>query len=180
MTRNVKQKMGQSLFGVCVLLLMLGLTTYALVMSFVEVKNHEFLTGTVDIELNDGQPVFTSQDALLQPNAQIEKEFMIENKGTADVYYRLYIDNMEGLLKDALYFKVYEGTNLLFEGDSDDLSRKTACVSQRPLMVGESRQLKALVYMKKESGNQKQNQQMTFNFHADAVQVKNNPNGEFQ
>lgn len=179
MMSETKKKMGKNIVFILVLLLMLGITTFALVLSFAEVEDNKFVTGKVDIELNGGRPVFDGSDHNIEPNYTIVKEFTIENKGTADVYYRLYMGNVVGSLQEALNFKIYEADELLYDGNVNELTEETPCTSGRILKAGETRVLRAEVKMPENSGNSYQSGSMTFDITADAVQVKNNPDRKF-
>lgn len=179
MTSETKKKMRKNVVVILVLLLMLGVTTFALMLSFVEVEDNRFVMGRVDIELNGGKPVFDGSDHNIEPNYTIIKEFTIENKGTADAYYRLYMDNVVGSLQEVLNFKIYEEDKLLYDGSVKKLTKETPCVGDNILKAGETRVLRAEVKISENSSNKYQAGSMTFDITADAVQVKNNPDREF-
>ena len=55
------------MFIAVLLALMLGVTTFALITSMVEVKDRHFDTGVVKINLNDGNPVISEDEYLFEP-----------------------------------------------------------------------------------------------------------------
>ena len=175
-----KRKAVFSVVAIVVLFCMLALTTYALIASFVSVEDNRFVTGTVSIELNDGKPVFDGSDLNIEPGYTIVRDFTVKNTGTADVYYRLYLENVEGILQEVLSFSIYEGDELLFSGSSDMLNRESPCESHTVLSAGETRTLTAVVKMADTAGNIYQTGGITFDMTADAVQSKNNPNKVFE
>lgn len=174
------KKAVSSLIIITVLFCMLALTTYALIASFVSVEDNLFQTGTVEIELNGGKTVFDGSDMNIEPGHTLVRDFMVENKGSAEVYVRLYLENVEGALQEALTFSVYDGDTLLFRGAADEWTRKAACISDTPLAFGETRTLTAVVEMDASAGNAYQGGGITFDMTADAVQSKNNPDKAFE
>ena len=159
---------------------MLAITTYALISAIVGVDGNVFNTGTVEIELNGGKPVFDGSDMNIEPGYSAKKDFTVENKGTADVYYRLYLENVSGSLTDALSFEIYDGDRLIFSGSADELSRETPCINSEVLKAGGTDTLTAVVKMKESAGNTSQNGGITFDITADAVQAKNNQDISFE
>ena len=159
---------------------MLAITTYALISAIVGVDGNVFNTGTVEIELNGGKPVFDGSDMNIEPGYSAKKDFTVENKGTADVYYRLYLENVSGSLTDALSFEIYDGDRLIFSGSADELSRETPCINSEVLKAGGTDTLTAVVKMKESAGNTYQNGGITFDITADAVQAKNNQDISFE
>ena len=115
----------------------------------------------------------------IEPGYSIRRDFTVENRGTAEVYYRLYLENAAGPLLDVLDFAIYDGDTLLFEGAADSLTRETPCEGAAPFAPGETRTLTAVVKMREGAGNTYQNGGITFDMTADAVQVRNNPERDF-
>ena len=179
-SRKTRKKAALSMAGILVLAAMLVLTSLALILSFVAVEDNTFQNATVQIELNGGNPVFDGSDINLEPGATLMRDFTIQNTGTADVYYRLYLENVEGTLLGALHFEVYDGEELLFSGAADEWTRESPCVGDLPLPAGETRTLTMLVKMEDLAGNEYQNTSVTFDITADAVQVRNNPDKVFE
>ena len=179
-SNQTKKRAVTSIIAIIVLVCMLVVTTYALIASFVSVDNNLFQTERVEIELNGGKTVFDGADMNVEPGHALIREFTVENKGTADVHVRLYLENVQGPLQEVLTFAIYDGDQLLFRGTADELTRESPCVSDSPLKVGESRTLTAIVTMDASAGNVYQNGGITFDMTADAVQSKNNPDKSFE
>ena len=175
-----KKRAVTSLAAIAVLFCMLALTTYALVASFVSVENNFFQTGTVKIELNGGKTIFDDSDINIEPGHSLVRDFTVENKGSTEVYVRLYLENMEGPLQEVLVFSIYDGDALLFSGTADAWTKETPCISDTPLSAGETRTLTAVVKMDEDAGNAYQVAGITFDMTADAVQAKNNPDKSFE
>ncbi len=179
-TRKTGKKAVGSIVMIAVLFLMLVITTYALVASFVSVEDNLFETGTVQIELNGGKTVFDGSDMNIEPGHSLVRDFTVENIGSADIHYRLYLENVEGALQEVLTFSVYDGDKLLFTGKAKDFSKQSPCISETPLAVGETRTLTAVVKMDEAAGNAYQTAGITFDMTAEAVQAKNNPDKAFE
>ena len=177
---QTKKKVISSILAIIVLVCMLVLTTYALIASFVSIDNNLFQTENVNIELNGGKTVFDATDINIEPGHALVQDFTLENKGTADVYVRLYLENLQGPLQEALTFSVYDGDKLLFSGTANELTKQSPCVTQSPLLSGECRILTAVVSMDPSTGNAYQNGGITFDMTADAVQSRNNPDKSFE
>lgn len=178
--QRTRKKAARSIAGIIALAVMLTLTSLALVLSFVAVEDNIFQNATVQIELNGGRPVFDGSDMNVEPGAALKRDFTIQNTGTADVYYRLYLENVEGALQKALRFEVYDGERQLFSGTADEWNSQTPCVGDAPLLVGETRTLTMLIKMEETAGNAFQNASIAFDITADAVQVRNNPDKVFE
>lgn len=177
---RTKKNAVSSLIAIAVLFVMLVFTTYALISSFVSVNENLFQTETVKIELNGGKTVFDGSDMNIEPGHTLVRDFTVENKGTAEVYVRLYLENVQGALQEVLTFSIYEGDKLLFNGSADEWTRESPCISDTPLAVGEIRTLTAVVKMDENAGNAYQVAGITFDMTADAVQSKNNPDKTFE
>ena len=177
---STEKKAYGSIAAVIILFTMLAITTYALISAIVGVDGNVFNTGTVEIELNGGEPVFDGSDMNVEPGYSAKKDFTVENKGTADVYYRLYLENVSGSLTDALSFEIYDGDRLIFSGSADKLSRETPCINSEVLKTGGTDTLTAVVKMRKDAGNAYQSGGITFDITADAVQAKNNQDISFE
>ena len=110
----------------------------------------------------------------------VTSAFTVENTGSADVHYRLYLENVEGALQEALTFSIYDGDKLLFTGQAKDFSKQSSCTSETPLAAGETRTLTAIVKMDESAGSAYQTAGITFDMTAEAVQAKNNPDRLFE
>ena len=116
----------------------------------------------------------------IEPGHSLVRDFTVENIGSADIHYRLYLENVEGALQEVLTFSVYDGDKLLFTGKAKDFSKQSPCISETPLAVGETRTLTAVVKMDEAAGNAYQTAGITFDMTAETVQAKNNPDKAFE
>ncbi len=164
---------------ILVLSFCLGVTSFALVYSMVQVEDNLFQTGIVDINLNDGKAVIEKDEFLFEPGMTVKKDFFVENQGTCEIYYKLYFQNVGGSLADMLHIEIRDGDKLLLSGTPAQLSRKNVVAVDDTLAVGERRQLQIYFHFPEEIGNEGQGLSLSFDFAADAVQTKNNPNKEF-
>lgn len=169
-----------SIITIVILALSLCVTSYAIYISSVAVRDNHFKTGVVSIDLNGGKPIIEEDEFLLEPGMTIEKDFYIKNQSSWAVYYRLYFDNVSGNLSDVLKITILEGDNVLYEGTASTLSKDLVLASDDILLVDQKRTLTVRFYYPPSSGNDTQDQYLKFDFCADAVQEKNNPNKEFE
>ena len=95
------------------------------------------------------------------------------------MYYRLYLENVDGALKDALIFEIYDGEELLYSASAADFSEQNPFVGQEILQPDQTKTLSLCVRMKETAGNMYQQQSIQFDLSANAVQAKNNPDKEF-
>ena len=149
---NIVRKLRWSIFVVIILVICLCATTYALVLATISVNNNEFQTGTVQINLNDGNPVIEEHEFLFEPGMTVVKDFFVENESSCDVYYRLYFSEIQGGLADVLEITV---------------------------RMDERCDLTMILHFPESAGNETQNLTLSFVICADAVQTKNNPEREF-
>ena len=169
------KKLTGGIISVVILALCLCVTTFALVWATVTVENNLFHTGTVKINLNDGEPVIQQHEYLFEPGMTVEKDFFIQNQSTGDVYYKLYFDNVSGGLADVLQITVKDGDRILYQGTAEQLNRDGAGAADDVLGINERRELSISFYFPGEAGNSAQDMSLTFDICADAVQTKNNP-----
>lgn len=176
---NISKKLNASIAAVILLAIGLCITTFALIWATVSVNNNLFHTGTIKINLNDGKPIIQEQEFLFEPGMTIRKEFFIENQSTWDVYYKLYLEEVEGSLADVLDIKICHGDIVLYEGKASELSRKDVKAAEDVLRLNERRVLTAYLHFPENEGNSTQSQYLTFTMKADAVQTKNNREKQF-
>lgn len=176
------KKLRRSMFIAVLLALMLGVTTFALITSMVEVKDNHFDTGVVKINLNDGNPVISEDEYLFEPGMRVVKDFFIENEGSIDTYYKIYLEDVKGDLADVLQLTIREkGTDkILYQGTAKDLTRGSAAVDEAVLSAGERKYLTIRFYFPKERGNEAQDKTLSFKMGATATQVRNNPDRSFE
>lgn len=172
-------KIRKSIITIILLAIGLCITTFALIYYNVTVDDNLFQTGTAKINLNDGKPVIEEHEFLFEPGMTVEKDFFLENQSTAEVYYRLYFDKIEGGLADILEITIREGDNTLYTGKAADLTRETVGAADDLLKLNERRELTISFHFPEKTGNIGQAQYLSFELRADAVQTKNNPDRLF-
>ena len=121
------KKAAGSLILALILAALLVITSVALLFSMVSVDGNTFQMGRVKIELNGGQTIFNEASLVVEPGYSVVEDFTVENTGTADAYYRLYLENVSGSLKDILVFDLYDGDQLIFSGKASELTRQNPC-----------------------------------------------------
>lgn len=173
------KKLTTSIAAIIIFAVCLCITTFALVYSTVAVDNNLFQTGEIKINLNDGKPVITEREYLFEPGMTVEKTFFIENQGTWDVYYKLYFDNVEGGLADVLDVEIRGGDTVLLGGKISELTKAQVGAVDDVLKLKERQELTVSFHYPESSGNVTQNQYLSFDMKADAVQTKNNPDKLF-
>lgn len=177
--KSAKKQLTSGIVTVAVLAACLCITTLALVYSMVSVEGNLFQTGRIEINLNDGKPVIEEGEFLFEPGATVEKSFFIENTGTWDVYYKVYMENLEGGLADVLEVSLRDGDTVLYSGTAADFTEGNAIAAQGSLSLGERRELTLSFHFPENAGNRAQNLYLSFDLCADAVQTKNNPDRLF-
>ena len=177
---QTKRRAWMSIAAVTVLFCMLAVTTYALVLSMVSAEDNIFSMGTVQIQINGGKTLFSGEDMNIEPVYSAKKDFTVDNLGTADVYYRLYLENVSGELADGLLFQIYDGENQLYSAKAEAFVKEAPCVVDTLLPAGESHTLTLVVKLEESAGNDFQSGGVTFDLTADAVQAANNPDKEFE
>ncbi len=157
----------------------LCITTYALFYASVSVRGSYFRTGIVSIDLNGGMPVIEEHEYLFEPGMTVEKPFYIQNDSTGAVYFKTYFDNVYGGLADVLEITILDGENVLYNGTAGSLTRQNVSPADDILRPGERRYFTIRFYMPRSTGNSAKNMSLSFDLCADAVQMRNNPNKEF-
>ena len=173
---NISRRIAASIIAIVIFMLCPCITAYALVTASVSVPDNYFQTGTIEINLNDGKPVIEEQEYLFEPGMTVAKDFFIENRGTWDVYCKLYFDDVTGGLADVLEVTVKDGETVLLEGTAAELTRSAAKPLGDPLRVNERRELTLFFHYPEDAGNATQAKTLSFKLCAEAVQTKNNPN----
>lgn len=173
-----KKQLTRGIAAIAVLAVCLCITTLALAYSMVSVEGNLFQTGTIAINLNNGKPVIEENEFLFEPGMTVEKTFFIENTGTWDVYYKLYLENLEGGLADVLEVSVRDKDTTLFSGLASDFTKEKIAAAEL-LALGERRELTMTFYFPQNASNSTENLSLSFDLRADAVQAKNNPDKLF-
>lgn len=174
------KKLTRAIILAVFLAICLCITTYALVMAHVSVKENRFQTGSVDINLNDGKPVIEEHEFLFEPGMTVKKDFFIQNESTCKVYYKLYFDKVTGGLANVLEITIQTGDKILYHGTAASLSNANVAAADDVLGVGERRNLTILFHYPEGADNSGQNQTLTFDLSAKAVQTRNNDKKEFE
>ncbi len=175
---KTSKRLKTSIIILILLALCLAATTFALIYASVVVENNRFATGTVKINLNDGQPVIRENEFTFEPGMTVKKDFFIENESTVSVYYKLYLENVTGDLADDLLITIKDNDKILCSGTAEELNRKDVDFAEE-LMENERKDLSIYFYFPKEKGNDAQSQKLSFTVSAVAVQTKNNPEKQF-
>lgn len=175
-------------------LLTLGLivTSVAITISSVEVRENVFTTGTVKLDLNGGVAVVdmtktnqNNKSNFSEPGFRIKRDFYLKNIGSAAAYYKLYAgyeDTPENnALANALDVEItYKDTGvLLFSGKLSALNLSSAPVGDSSLDAGDTVWFTAIFRFSKDAGNDLQNKMLSFDLYARGTQVRNNPDKEF-
>ncbi len=174
------KKLTASVVSIIVLIACWCIATFALVYFTVSVDDSLFQTGTIQINLNDGKPVIEENEYLFEPGVTVVKDFFLENEGTCDVYYKLYLENMDGGLADVLEVTIQNGDAVLYQGIAADLTKENNSAADDVLKIGERRDFTITFHFPEDEGNALQSQHLSFDLSADAVQVKNNPDKLFE
>ncbi len=176
---DTARKLKASVAIVVALSLCLCATTLALVLSAVSVRDNLFRTGEAGIDLNGGEPVIQESEFSFEPGMTVVKDFYVENEGTWDEYWRVYLDDVSGGLADVLEISISDGEDVLWSGSASALTRENAAAAGDTLKVGERRDLTMTFHYPEAAGNEGQGSGLSFTVRADAVQAKNNPDGLF-
>lgn len=174
-----KRKIGAGFAVFVIVLLCFAITTYAFIMSSVSVEENLFTTGEVRINMNDSVPIITEEEFVFEPGMTVVKDFFVENESTIDVYYRVYLENVEGRLADILDVTLKEGDAVLYKGKASGMTATDVDSSEDTMEPGEVRWLNISFCYPYDGGNNGKNTQISFDVCVEAVQTKNNPDKEF-
>lgn len=173
--------------------LCLCISTYALSGS-TSVSGNSFSTASVDVEvselsaLNVGELSQDNAQLTIEPGMRISKFFTVTNKSSCDIYYKLYLTDMEEELASAFNAKITdrEGNTTFYEGRATDLtkdSRKGMSPEEWSLPTNDTDKQKEYILtltFSENAGNEwKAAIPMDFKLEAAATQMKNNPDKEF-
>lgn len=166
---------------VLTIILVAGFTvvSYAMIRNLLTVETNSFQTGRVCINFNDDEPVIEEEEYRFEPGMTVVKDFFIENESTIDVYYKIYLENVEGKLADILDVTLKEGDNVLYHGKAADMTETNVNSPDDVLQIGEVRWLNISFYYPCDGENDGQGEEMSFDISAEAVQTVNNPDREF-
>ncbi len=158
------------------LLLAAASIAVALFYAHERLPENRFATGTVSLALEGG---FNEEG--LEPGRTVVEDFTITNTGSADVYWRMSFDNLQGPLSGALDVTVLDETGAdLYQGSAVELDRGASYAQgSRVLASGQSETFTVQVNMNEGARNDYQGTGVTFDVRVDGVQSKNNEAGEF-
>ena len=177
--QNLKKKLTVMIVTVVLLSLGLAITSFALASSIVSIRNNRFtMSMGVELTINDGKPVVDVTDMVYEPGGTYTSEFPIANRGTFDVWYRVYLTGVSGELKDdiTVTIKEQDGT-VLCKGKMNELTANKVMTGS--LAAGEEKTLTIEFYFSADADNSAQNQAVSFHITADATQKQNNPGKDF-
>ncbi|MDO4290961.1 MAG: TasA family protein [Eggerthellaceae bacterium] len=137
---------------------------------------NQFATGSVSVSLVGG-----FDEVNIEPGKTVIEDFAVSNTGSVDSYWRMYLQDLQGDLADALEVTVLdEQGTVLYQGDALSLDRGTAFAQgAEALFPGESETFTVQVHMCEGAGNGYQGTCVTFDVGVDAVQARNNEGREF-
>jgi hypothetical protein len=176
---SLRKRAKQTLAFAAALLIVLAVSTYALSKASVSVNDHSVATGTIAIDINNGKPVITEDEFLFEPGMRVIKDFTVTNEGTADAWYKVYFDEVEGELSKVLLISVYDQDQTYYSGSVLDFASVEDVDYFGSIEPGETKTLTLKIEYPKTAGNETKNQTMSFVLNAIAVQVKNNPDKQF-
>ncbi|MBR2036985.1 MAG: hypothetical protein IKA09_04580 [Lachnospiraceae bacterium] len=174
-----KSKIWFGFAAIAMLLLCFSVTTYALIIASISVEENVFATGEIKINFNDSVPVITEEEFLFEPGMTVVKDFFIENESTIDVYYKIYLENVEGELAEILDVTLKEGEHILYQGKASDMTRANMKSPDDVLAVDDVRWFSLSFYYPQNGGNSGQSADMSFDVCAEAVQTVNNHDRSF-
>ncbi len=172
-------RLSSSIVAIVFLAACLCITSFALIHATLSTKGNIFATGEVRINLNGGEKIIREDEFLFESGMTVEKDFYIENQGTCGVWYRLFFDHVEGSLGEVLDVKILEEDKVLASGKMFELTREKVSAYDEPLESGEKKNLTISFQLSDDVGNEAMNQFLIFDFGADAVQTRNNPDKKF-
>jgi len=175
---KVMRKIAGSIVIIVLLSLCLAVTSFALYTS-VRVDGNTFATGNVTINLNDGVPVISEHEFIFEPGMTVVKDFFVESTSSDDIYYKLYFEDVSGTLASVMQITVSDGDKALYAGTAVTLNRSNVIAADDILKPSERRNLTITFHFPPESGNEYQDASLGFTMCAEAVQVRNNPDRQF-
>ena len=167
-----------SIILVVALVLGWSVTSYALSWHQITVDENIFSTGTLKINLNDGNPVF-DEDILFEPGMLVQRHFTIANEGSIDAYYRLWFSEIEGDLAEELIIELRDGKKMIFEGEFKEMLEEKSFSANSTLLAGEEKELSVVIFLPEEGTNASQGKTVTFRMNYDATQKESNPGKEY-
>ena len=183
-------------------------TTFALIYNKVTVEDNYYQTGVVKVSISDLQKIdkedindslsinsksndIDLDDFLFEPGMTVVKAFTVKNESTCDVYYRLYLDELEGDLADVIKITIaiddgdedHDNDKVLYSDVASNLTKEHSTVADDILGAKDSDNGKRnyLIYFHypSDSSNVGQDKSLSFKLSVEATQTKNNADKEF-
>lgn len=132
----------------------------------------------VKLNFNDGKVMFNGSIEI-QPGAELETQVYIENVGSLSAFYKIYLEDIDGELKEEVSFNVSSGGETLFDGKMTELNAENPIISKEAIKSGEKVYFTVKAKMSSSATNEYTNSQVTFNCRVDAVKAENNPSAKF-
>lgn len=174
------KKMINKILLIIILIICFFITTFAVMKHLVVVEDNLFQTGSIKINLNDGNPIIEENELLFEPGMTLAKQFFVENQGTFDVYYKIYFDELQGDLIDVLNVTIKKDDDVIYNGTPSNLNKKNVDVVDEILGVNDKHVLDIIFHYPENANNSTQGDNISFIVNVDAIQVKNNPNRLFE
>ena len=175
MSNRTTKRLFGGIIAIIILASCLCITTTALVISIISVENNVFQTGYVDIDLNGGVPIMEEDEILFVPGGTAEKDFYIKNNSSCSIYYKLYLDNVDGKLAELVTITIStEEHGVIYKGKAADLSRDKVSAGPTTLAIGQKQSFTVAFEFPSTADNNALGQEMKFDLCADAIQAPNN------
>ena len=112
----------------------------------------------------------------------VVKPAYVTNKGTWDVYCKLYFKEIKGDLADILDVTIKDADKVLYTGKLSGFNKGKNVVDTSPIPVGTQKEYTVIFRYPEAEGNAGQGKTLEFTMDATAVQTKNNtdPNAGFE
>ncbi len=117
------------------------------------------------ISINDGN-IFDEDGLVYAPGETRTSPLIIKNNGFHDVYYKIYLDNVRGELKDSIIFKIYLDDKLMHCVLASEFNKSHPFISNKPIKVKETHTYVLEIEIMCDIGNEFQNQILNFDIVA--------------
>ena len=122
---NTFRKLTYNIVLTVILLICLVITSYALaVTSYRVLQDNRFGTGNISIILEGPSDLDISH---FEPGMTVVREYTIRNMSSIGVYFKVYFENVSGLLADAVDITLKEKNSgiVLFQGKASEFSENS-------------------------------------------------------
>jgi len=177
---NTLRKLTSNIVLTVILLICLVITSYALaVTSYRVLRENRFGTGNINIILEGPGDLDIS---LFEPGMTVEREYTIRNMSSIGVYFKVYFENVSGLLADAVDITLKEKNSgvVLYQGKASEFSENNINnKASEELGASDSRVLVISYHFSEDAGNNLMCTDLSFYIGAKAVQARNNADKSF-